>query len=188
MTPKKWRKVSSKRILDHPRMQLVEDEVALPSGKTIHYVRQEYHGRGGVIIICRKNDTILVQREYSYPVDAVLWQFPGGKIEAGETPEQAALRELAEESGVQAADVRCVSWFYPDNRRTNAKLYIIECRYAGEDATARPDDAEYIESQWLDKSRIDHMIQRGEIRNYAMLAAWAVMSLAPPHSQRDMAG
>lgn len=172
MAIQKWRKISSRHILDHPRMQLVEDEVELPSGKKIQYLRQEYSGRGGVIVICRKGDKILVQREYSYPVDEILWQFPGGKIEADETPEQAATRELAEESGIKAENAKCIGWFYPDNRRTNARLFVVECDYVTDDEKARPDDTEFIESEWIENGQISQMIRRGEVRNYAMLAAW----------------
>lgn len=171
----KWRKISSRHILDHPRMQLVEDEVELPSGKKIQYLRQEYSGRGGVIVICRKGDKILVQREYSYPVDEILWQFPGGKIEADETPEQAATRELAEESGIKAENAKCIGWFYPDNRRTNARLFVVECDYVTDDEKARPDDTEFIESEWIENGQISQMIRRGEVRNYAMLAAWGML-------------
>lgn len=175
MAIQKWRKISSRHILDHPRMQLVEDEVELPSGKKIQYLRQEYSGRGGVIVICRKGDKILVQREYSYPVDEILWQFPGGKIEADETPEQAATRELAEESGIKAENAKCIGWFYPDNRRTNARLFVVECDYVTDDGKARPDDTEFIESEWIENGQISQMIRRGEVRNYAMLAAWGML-------------
>ena len=175
MAIQKWRKISSRHILDHPRMQLVEDEVELPSGKKIQYLRQEYSGRGGVIVICRKGDKILVQREYSYPVDEILWQFPGGKIEADETPEQAAMRELAEESGIKAENAKCIGWFYSDNRRTNARLFVVECDYVTDDEKARPDDTEFIESEWIENGQISQMIRRGEVRNYAMLAAWGML-------------
>ena len=175
MAIQKWRKISSRHILDHPRMQLVEDEVELPSGKKIQYLRQEYSGRGGVIVVCRKGDKILVQREYSYPVDEILWQFPGGKIEADETPEQAATRELAEESGIKAENAKCIGWFYPDNRRTNARLFVVECDYVTDDEKARPDDTEFIESEWIENGQISQMIRRGEVRNYAMLAAWRML-------------
>ena len=64
-----------------------------PDGKTIRYVAAALILRGGELLIC--------QRRADQPM-AHKWEFPGGKIEAGETPEQALERELDEELGIRA--------------------------------------------------------------------------------------
>ena len=147
--PHKWRRLSSRVVFTHPRIVLAEDEVELPDGKRSLYLRQVYQGKGGVIIICQNGGKVLIQREYSYPVDDILYQFPGGKIEEGETPEQAAQRELAEA-------FQQIGWFYADNRRTSAKLYVVCARGAFRDNySLQPDDTEFISSSWLEIGKLE---------------------------------
>jgi 8-oxo-dGTP diphosphatase len=52
-------------------------------------------------LIVRDGEVLIGQRRPDQPM-ALLWEFPGGKIEAGESPEQALARELDEELGIQA--------------------------------------------------------------------------------------
>src|SRR5919202_3916254 len=94
-TIQKWKQRKSTIVFEHPRITLAEDDVELPTGKVIKYIRQVYNGKGGVIVICLKDGKLLLQQEYSYPVNEVLYQFPGGRIEEGETYKEAATRELA---------------------------------------------------------------------------------------------
>jgi hypothetical protein cdivTM_08694 len=171
----KWRTISSRTIFEYSRLTVVEDIVKLPNGNIISYIHYPYCGYGGVIVVCRRGDTILVQQEYSYPVDEVLYQLPGGKIEVDEDACAAARRELAEESGVAMNNLRECGWFYPDNRRTDAKLHVVYGEYAGVDYQHQPDDTEQIISQWLPIADVQSMIDAGKITNYAMLAAWAIV-------------
>jgi 8-oxo-dGTP diphosphatase len=53
-----------------------------------------------IAVVIREDRALLVRR--ANPPDAGLWGFPGGKIEFGETVREAAIRELLEETGVQA--------------------------------------------------------------------------------------
>jgi 8-oxo-dGTP diphosphatase len=52
-------------------------------------------------LIVRHGEVLICQRRPDQPM-ALLWEFPGGKIEPGESPEQALVRELNEELGITA--------------------------------------------------------------------------------------
>ena len=65
-----------------------------PAGPALRFVAAALIVRGGEVLIG--------QRRADQPM-ALQWEFPGGKIEAGESPEQALARELDEELGIQAA-------------------------------------------------------------------------------------
>ena len=53
-------------------------------------------------LIVREGEVLIGQRRPDQPM-ALLWEFPGGKIEAGESAEQALARELSEELGIAAS-------------------------------------------------------------------------------------
>ena len=87
---------------------------------------------------------------------------------------------LAEESNISAEDFQQIGWFYADNRRTNAKLYVVCARGAFQDNySLQPDETEFISSSWLEINKLEQMISNGQIINYSMLAAWALFKTAP---------
>lgn len=170
---KNWRKLSEKLLLKHPRISIYEDEVELPSGKRTNYLRFTNRGDAAQVIVVNDSGKILVQKEYSYPPNEWLYQFPGGKIDEHESPADGAKRELAEESQY-SADLTDIGWFYVDNRRTDSKFHVYKAVNIKPISTHIPDDEEEFEHYWFSEQEIDLLIKDGEIKNYSFLAAWAL--------------
>lgn len=169
---KKWKKLSSKKIFSHPRLDLWEDEVELPSGHKTSYLHYGTSHHSAMIIAINSEGKFLVQKEYSYPTDEWLYQFPGGGINEGEDPEVGAARELAEEAQL-SGDLKLIGWFYRDNRRTGGKMYVYLATNLS-DASAKQDIEESFETYWFTQKEIEELINGGKFVNYAGLAGWAL--------------
>ncbi|WP_266064068.1 NUDIX hydrolase [Brucella intermedia] len=107
-------------------------------------------------VVIRGRSVLLVRR--ANPPDAGLWGFPGGKIEFGESLAQAAVRELFEETGVQAETgpvITAVDAFDRDADGTVREQYVLVavfCRWRTGEPIAG-DDA--LEAAWHDLIALD---------------------------------
>jgi 8-oxo-dGTP diphosphatase len=87
-----------------------------------------------VAAVVERDGRYLITRRLEGTHLAGLWEFPGGKILAGEKPEDALRRELKEELGVDAAVgelIQTVDWTYPGK---SVRLLFFRCALAGEPA------------------------------------------------------
>lgn len=175
---KKWKKVDSKLLLNHSRLSVYEDRVILSSGNETNYLHFGKAKNGAMIIAVNAEGKILVQKEYSYPPNDWLYQFPGGALEPGETPTQAARRELAEEASL-AGTLEQIGWFYTDNRRQKNKQYVFAAKNLKKSVGKKDKEEEFIE-YWLSVNEIKALIRNGEIVNSTALAGWTIFAEASP--------
>ncbi len=129
-------------------------------------------------VVVRRGRVLLVRR--ANPPDRGRWGFPGGRIEPGETLVAAALRELAEETGVAAEDgevLTAIDSIHRDGDERLAHHFVLVavlCRGSvGEGAAA--DDA--LETGWFAPDEV-WSLGAAASRNVARLAAQAVAAAA----------
>ena len=96
---KKWTTLESRYIIQRPWLTARVDKVLLPDGRINpeHYVL-EYPEWINVIAVTTSGQFVFV-RQYRHGMDMVLDELCAGVVEQGETPLEAAKRELAEETG-----------------------------------------------------------------------------------------
>ena len=132
-----------------------------PSGFEIHRAIVQHPG-SAVMMAVDTRKRILLVRQYRVPARAYLWELPAGKLDAGETPLQAARRELIEETGYRAKHWKKLVTFYPSPGFVAEKMTIFLATglTAGQ---ATPMDDERIETRWFTSKEIERTILSGKI-------------------------
>lgn len=96
-------KLDSELAYDGSFLKISRDTVRLPNGKE---TAREYVNHPGAVVVLPVFDdgSILMERQFRYPLNRVFIEFPAGKIDAGEDPLACAQRELEEETGYTASE------------------------------------------------------------------------------------
>ena len=95
--------LQSESVYEGSFLKVWRDTVRLPNGReaTREYIR---HPGAVVVIAFVDDDHVIMIRQYRYPVQRLIVEFPAGKLDPGEAPLDCARRELLEETGYSAAE------------------------------------------------------------------------------------
>ena len=161
------RRVSGQQVYRGALLDVRCDAVALPDGSAV--TREYIVHPGAVMMVPILDDGRLVlERQYRYPLGRVLLEFPAGKLDAGESTQRCARRELAEETGYRATE-----W-------ARAGLIHNACAYSTEAieiwlargltlGVRAPDPGELIDLCLMDEAELDALASRGELTDVKTL-------------------
>lgn len=104
--------IDSDAVFDGMLLHVRRDTVLLPGGRqaTREYIR---HPGAAMIIAMPDPDSIVLERQFRYPLARHFIELPAGKIDPGEDPLATAKRELREECGYVAQDWRHIATLHP---------------------------------------------------------------------------
>jgi ADP-ribose diphosphatase len=152
--------ISSTEITHTPIFHVTLDRAIDPEGFEIKRAIVQ-HGGSAVMMPIDKRRVLLV-RQFRLPARRYLWELPAGRVDEGETPLQAAKRELVEEAGLRARKWAKLAEFFPSPGFLAEKMTIYTARELTQGDSAPMDD-ERIETKWYTAAEIDKMIQSGKI-------------------------
>ncbi len=151
-------------------LHLYVDEVKLSNGHTSFREVVRHPGASAVIVRSNKGDIIL-EKQYRYPVNEILWEIPAGKLNVGEDPLDCAKRELMEETGITAKKWEALGHIYTTPGFSDEKIYLyFACELSN--GKTHLDEDEFIEVKYFSVQEVELMIANNEIVDSKTIAAF----------------
>ncbi len=165
--------LSSELVYDGKLLHVRRDTVRLPDGVV---AEREYVRHPGAVVIIAVLDTgeIVFERQFRYPLGRHMIELPAGKIDPGEPPEKTARRELLEETGYDASELRHLGTMHLAIGYSDEHIEIFLARRLTQ-KQARLDDEEFLEVFTLPLASAIEWVREGKITDAKTLSAllWA---------------
>jgi 8-oxo-dGTP diphosphatase len=131
------------------------------------------HKGPSILVVCaviERGGRVLLARRPAHKHLPLKWEFPGGKVDAGEAPEAAIRREIREELGCEVAITRALPRFTHDYGTVVIEMIPFVCILA--EGSAEPHPHEHVAVAWCEPARLrDHDLAPADLPVVAALQA-----------------
>jgi ADP-ribose pyrophosphatase len=119
--------LASRTVFEGKILTLKQDQVRLPDGNT---AQREYvlHQGAAMVVPLFEDFSLLLERQFRFPLGNHFLELPAGKVDRGETPLAAARRELFEETGYTAQEWKHLATLYPCVGYSNERVDLFLAR------------------------------------------------------------
>jgi len=165
--------ISTRRIYTGRIINLDMDTVAFPNGSSGELEIIRHPGASAVVPFLEDprgpDPLVALIRQFRHAADGYVWEVPAGRLDPGETPEDCARRELEEEAGLVAGDLRRLTTIYTTPGFTDERIHLFLAQGVAPGAS-RPEADEFVEVHRLRWSAVLELVRRGEVVDGKTLA------------------
>jgi ADP-ribose pyrophosphatase len=166
-----WERLDSERLLSNRYFSLRSDRLRLPDGQIKDpYFVLERPDAAIIVPVTESNEVVLV-RQYRPPLEMMELGLPAGLVEEGERPEEAARRELAEETGYTGGEWELLGSLASSPSLKDNWAYLFLARGVEETAAPDPDEHELVEVVKVPLEDLRGLVQAGKIVSSSGVAA-----------------
>jgi ADP-ribose pyrophosphatase len=153
--------VARRNVFEGSVIRVDSLEVLLQNGKK---VKRDLvlHPGASVIIPINENNELYMVRQYRKPIEKISLEIPAGKLDAGEEPLECAIRELKEETGVEAEKVKHLFSIHSTPGFCNEILHMFVATGIVE-GKACTDEDEFLSVEKIHIDKLMDMVLSGEI-------------------------
>ncbi len=160
---------------------VAKEEHTLPDGRRSAYEIVRHPG-GAAVLPLLPNGHVVLLHQFRPTVGDSLWEIPAGRLDAAETPEACAHRELEEEAGYKAGSLEKIAEILPAVGYSDEVIHLFVARDLTPVRSA-PEHDEYIEPVALPLHEALAMVHRGEIRDAKTQLALLLADKQNPESR-----
>jgi ADP-ribose pyrophosphatase len=165
---------SSRRVYTGRIINLDIDTVAFPNGATGELELIRHPGAAAVVPFLEDpgapDPLVVLIRQFRHAANGYVWEVPAGRLDAGETPEDCARRELEEEAGLIARELRPLTTIYTTPGFTDERIHLF-LAHELESGASQPEADEFVEVHRMRWSEVLGLICRGEVVDGKTLVA-----------------
>jgi 8-oxo-dGDP phosphatase len=173
----RWTVHGERSLYESEWMSLRLVDVELPSGERFEHHVLRIPREASAAVVHDPGRGVLLLWRHRFVTDSWGWEIPGGRIDAGETPEQAAARETLEETGWRPGPMRPLVSYHPLPGGVDQRFHVFVADGAAhEGEPADPDEAERVE--WVPVPRVRELVLGGEVVDGYSLTALAFALVA----------
>ena len=159
-----WNILKSETVFEHRWYTLRQDWVQLPDGRLLDDYFVSVRPDVVLILAVTPDGYAPLVRQYKHGVQKVLLELPGGFIDPHEPPEQAARRELLEETGYRAERWHALGQYVVDGNRGAGIAHLFLAEEAQPVAARNADDLEEQELLLLSRTQIEQALAEGQFK------------------------